>query len=165
MSIACPACGHPDDGGDPARPTHAYMSASPACWARYGDVLAREYGDPAYWRTHRLLTDAYCGQHSISDDRRARQSLWIHLAALMLHFEDAAPEPRIVAFLRAAAKSEDFAHLPIPEASLGVRIDAVHAAASLESHHAAVAAYARAVYDAWSPHHGAFRGLIERVDA
>lgn len=29
-------------------PTHAYLGASPACWALYGEVLAREYSDPAY---------------------------------------------------------------------------------------------------------------------
>ena len=105
--MICPACGYQGHHDGPA---HAYMSPSPACWARYGEVLAREYSDAEYWRSHRLLTDAYCGQHSIGPDRRARQSLYIHLAALMLHFEDgvgrirssiscAAPPSRATIFL------------------------------------------------------------------
>ncbi len=157
----CPACGFE---GDHDGPRHAYMSPSAACWARYGEVLEREYSDAGYWRSHRLLTDAYCGQHSVGEDRRARQSLWIHLAALMLHFEDKAADTVIVGFLKKAAKSgHGFARLPMPEASLLVRIDAVYAARDAEAHHRAVAEYARAVLDAWAPHHGAFRGLIEEV--
>ena len=44
---ACPGCGAllPVENG----PTHPYMRSSPACWARYGEVLAREFGDPAYF--------------------------------------------------------------------------------------------------------------------
>ena len=159
----CPACGFEGtfDG-----PGHAYMSPSPACWASYGEVLAREYSDAGYWRSHRLLTDAYCGQHSIGEDRRARQSLWIHMAALMLHFEDGAGNETIVDFLRRAAKSRHgFDWLEMPEASLSVRLDEVHAAPDAAAHHAAVAQYARAVFDAWAVHHAAFRGLIEEVGA
>ena len=158
---ACPACGHlgHHDGLG-----HTYMSPSPACWARYGEVLAREYSDPGYWQAHRLLTDAYCGQHSIGTDRRARQSLWIHLAALMLHFEDMAPDAQIVAFLRRAAKSgHDFAPLEMPAASRGVTIDAIHAATDARAHAQAVTDYARAVFTVWTPHHPAFRGLINEI--
>ena len=157
----CPACGHVGHHDGPA---HAYMSPSPACWARYGEVLAREYSHPGYWQAHRLLTDAYCGQHSIGKDRRARQSLWIHMAALMLHFEDSAPEARIVSFLRRAARSgHAFRPLAMPAASLGVTIDAIHAATDPDSHAQAVTDYARAVLDAWAPHHPAFRGLIDEI--
>lgn len=157
----CPACGF---AGDHCGPAHAYMSPSPSCWARYGEVLAREYSDRAYWRSHRLLTDAYCGQHSIGSDRRARQSLYIHLAALMLHFEDGVPEDQIVAFLRTGAKSgHDFPHLEMPEASFSVGIDAIYTAPSASAHGEAVDTYARAVLAAWTPHHAAFRAFIEEV--
>jgi hypothetical protein len=159
----CPACGHtgPSDG-----PAHAYMSPSPACWARYGEVLAREYSDRDYWKAHRLLTDAYCGQHSISMDRRARQSLYIHLSALMLHFEDALSESRIVTFLRAAAKSgHDFPYLEMPPANQQVRIDGVYGAADAAQHLVSVTDFARGVFAAWASHHGAFRKLIREVGA
>lgn len=40
-------------------PTHRYLESSPGCWAAYGEVLAREYSDPAYFQVHRLTVDAY----------------------------------------------------------------------------------------------------------
>lgn len=163
MSIPCPACGFI---GATEGPAHAYMSPSPACWARYGEILAREYSDPGYWQAHRLLTDAYCGAHSLGADRRARQSLWIHLSALMLHFVDAVAEPAIVAFLRRAAKSgHAFPALDAPEAARRVSYDRVYAAQSATAHQDAVEDYARAVLASWALHHGAFRSLIEEVGA
>ena len=159
--MRCPACGYE---GEHDGPVHAYMSPSAACWARYGEVLAREFSDPAYFAHHRILTDAYCGQHSISEDRRERQSLYIHLAALMLHYEDGVEVDRIVDFLRRAAKSgHEFPHLAMPEASLSVRIDGIHAAKDAVGHAAAVDVFAKAVLAAWTPHHAAFRGLIKEI--
>ncbi len=163
MVETCPACGHV---GDHDGPGHAYLSVSPACWARYGEVLAREYSDPAYWRTHRVLTDAYCGQHSIGADRRARQSLWIHMAALSMHFDDRAEDEVIVDFLGRAAKSDHpFPELAMPAENMSVRIDAVHAAPDAPSHRAAAVEYARAVHEVWAPHRAALRSLIAEVAA
>ena len=141
------------------------MSFSPACWARYGEVLAREYSDAGFWRTHRLLTDAACGQHSVGVDRRARQSLHIHLAALMLHFEDGAQEAAIVAFLRAAAGIKQFSELEMPAENLAVSITEIHAAGDAAQHCAAVQVYGRRVFDAWRVHHHVFRALIQKVTA
>lgn len=50
---------------------HAYLGASPSCWALYGEVLAREYCDPAYFRAHRMTVDAYAAQHPGRAERRA----------------------------------------------------------------------------------------------
>lgn len=159
--MICPACGYEGHHDGPA---HAYMSPSPACWARYGQVLAREFSDREYWASHRLLTDAYCGHHSIGEDRRARQSLYIHMAGLMLHFEDEVDGPVIVDFLRRAAKSgHAFPALEMPDASPLVSFDGVHSARSAAEHVDAVAAYASAVFEAWTPHHSVFRALIEEV--
>lgn len=163
MTSICPACGFP---GDYDGPVHKYLSPSPACWARYGEVLAREYSDRDYWPVHRLLTDAYCGQHSIGEDRRARQSLYLHLTGLMLHFEDRAANETIIAFLRKASKSDHvFPHLSTPQANFDVSITEVHNAADAVSHGKAAGTYARRVYDAWAPHHSKFRALFEEVRA
>ena len=156
----CPACGYEAD--ETGGPTHAYMSPSAPCWAQYGEVLAREYSDAGYWASHRLLTDAYCGQHSIGEDRRARQSLHIHLAALMMHFEDLVEDDRIVAFLRKAASVKEFGFLEMPSKNATVGIGEIYAADSAAKHGEAVAVYARRVFDAWEVHHPVFRSLIER---
>ena len=44
-AVNCMGCGGlvPDITG----PTHEYMESSPGCWQAYGEVLGREYSDPA----------------------------------------------------------------------------------------------------------------------
>ena len=160
----CVACGYnaaPLVGGA----AHVYMGPSPECWALYGEILVRKYSDVDYARAHRLMTDACCAQHSVGDDRRARQSLHIHLAALMLHFEDGRSQPDIVRFLRSAAVSEDFPLLAVPAQNGRLSIERVHAARNADEHWAAVQAYGAAVLAAWRVHHGVVRSLIEWVAA
>ncbi|MEP1421593.1 MAG: DUF5946 family protein [Erythrobacter sp.] len=85
MSETCFACGGqfaPISDGS----THAYMLSSPGCWAAYGELLAREYADPALFAAaHRLTVDAFAIQHpGDPKERRAVQSYWIHGASLWL---------------------------------------------------------------------------------
>ena len=80
-STACPGCGFAAPAEDGA--THAYMESSPACWRHFNAIMAREYATPELMPTHYLAVDAFAAQHpGSSDDRRARQSTWIHLAGL-----------------------------------------------------------------------------------
>lgn len=81
--------------------THPYIGASAACWKMYGDILVKEYSDPAYFKVHRVTVDAYGAQH-IGDqaDRRARQSAWIHLIALYLTFEKKESPEAVLEYLR-----------------------------------------------------------------
>ena len=74
-------------------PSHAYLGSSPACWALYGEVLAREYSDPAYSRVHQLTVDTYAVQHPGVPARRSIQSVAVHLMTLCLVLEDGA-DPR-----------------------------------------------------------------------
>ncbi|MGR3466733.1 MAG: DUF5946 family protein [Shimia sp.] len=159
----CPGCGFSEEG---AGPTHPYLSVSPACWARYGRVMAREYSDRAYWPSHRRLVDAYAGQHSLGADRRARQSLWIHMSALLLTYEYEVSDARIREFLGRAAKSgHPFPELEMPRASHSVDVGPVVAARDPEEHRVSVAAYARDLIAAWAPYHDEFRSLIAQVPA
>ncbi len=160
--MVCVACGFVGEGDGPV---HAYMSFSPACWARYGEILAREFSDTEYFGAHRLLVDAACGQHSVGEDRRARQSLHIHLAALMLHFEDGVGEAAIVTFLRKAAQEKDFSLLVMPQENYSMSMSGVFAARDAGRHCKEVEKYARAVFDAWAGHHPVFRALIKKVRA
>ena len=77
----CPGCGHHGPGED--GPAHPYMLASPRCWRLFNALMAREYATPQLMPTHYLGVDAYAAQHPGDvSDRRARQSVWIHLAGL-----------------------------------------------------------------------------------
>ena len=94
----CPGCGvhYPPWQG----PTHAYIGASPACWATYtalnaggepapelirGSVVARPVAasgkeDPGI--AANMFVDAYAAQHHGIEERRAIQSVAIHLIVL-----------------------------------------------------------------------------------
>jgi hypothetical protein len=81
----CFGCGAllPDTDG----PTHTYLGASAACWAVYGEVLAREYGECRYPPIHRLTVDTYSVQHPGTLSRRSIQSVAVHLVSLYLVLE------------------------------------------------------------------------------
>jgi len=55
------------------------MTCSPACWIRYGDLLAVQYASPRRMAFHQLVVDTYAVQHPDSDDPRAIKSVGIHL--------------------------------------------------------------------------------------
>jgi hypothetical protein len=65
----CPGCGWIAAGG------------SESCRARFDALLARDFSDPLYFRTHRLMVDAYCLQHP-DEYCRSAKSLAAHLAGL-----------------------------------------------------------------------------------
>jgi hypothetical protein len=81
MDETCPGCGVVLPAVD--GPIHRYMESSPACWAKYGEVLAREYSDPQLMEEcHRLTTDAFAVQHPGQPSPQSIQSVAIHLIAL-----------------------------------------------------------------------------------
>lgn len=72
----CAECGAPDD----------------ECTARIYELLAREFGDPAYGRVHNLTVGAYMLQHS---SRLTREG-WLYERDLMREFlVDGVPPERI----------------------------------------------------------------------
>ena len=107
----CPGCDAVlavEDG-----PTHAYMLSSPACWALYGEVMAREYASAALMEVHFLTVDAFAVQHPGSrEDRRARQSVWIHLAGLKAVLRDGRTMGHRYDLLRRLAERKDFPPQP-----------------------------------------------------
>lgn len=137
------------------------MESSPACWAAYGEVLAREYSDPAYFQVHRLSVDAYAVQHPGHPNPQAIQSVAVHLIRLCLLLERGLPMDRAnEAMLKASEQEQKFVWLT-PPASLGaVTVADVWKAETLEAHLAAVRRWAHAAWEAWSPHHATVRSWI-----
>jgi hypothetical protein len=43
-------------------PAHPYMTCSPACRVRYGDLLAAQYSNPPRMAFHQLVVDTYAVQ-------------------------------------------------------------------------------------------------------
>jgi hypothetical protein len=157
----CPGCG----AVLPVRegPTHAYIGASPACWALFGEVLAREFGDPAYFRLHQLTVDTYAVQHPGVPEPHSIQSVAGHLITLCLVLErggDPAAGPKLH---RRLAQRHSFEWLEPPRPNGRITVADVLEARSPAEHERYVEAWARDVWAAWEPHHATVRDWIERA--
>ena len=151
----CPGCGtrylpHAVDD------THPYVGASPACWATFGELLARD-ADPAFGSVHRHSADVYAVQHPGSDDRRQRQSVALHLVGMCHWLEHDLPPGRLnEATQGLAAADRDWPWLaPFP--AYGVTVVDVLAARTGPEHVALVRRWAEATWEAWSTHHATVR--------
>lgn len=157
---ACAGCGlrlpHRPDA-----PAHPYIGASAECWALYGELLAREYQHPDYFRVHQLSVDTYAVQHPGRPERRTIQSVGLHLTTLCLFVEGGADPSRGPLLHKRLAGRTDLHWLepPIPNGRLTVAD--VLPAPDANEHERAVRAWARDVWDAWSAHHQTVRGWIE----
>jgi len=157
----CAGCGalFPGTGG----PTHRYLGASPGCWAVYGEVLAREYGDYVrYAPVHRLTVDAYAAQHPGVPSPQSIRSVAVHLIRLHLQLERGLPHEKANdAMLRISARSRDFPWLDPPASPGGVTVLDVRDAKNTPEHVARVRDWARSVWEAWSSHHDTVRRWAE----
>lgn len=161
----CPGCGvelTPIDG-----PTHAYVGASPACWERYGELLAREYQDGSYFAVHGWTVDVYSVQHPGVRGRRSAQSVIAHLCALYAALERGADARASIGVRRAAVALEIDADdwLEPPELhGLTTVVDVLRARTAVE-HVEAVRRWAADVWDAWAAHHDAVGVWVDRAYA
>jgi Family of unknown function (DUF5946) len=139
-------------------PTHAYMQSTPGCWASYGLVLAREYGDPGCFAVHRLTVDAYAVQHPGVPGRQSIQSVGVHLVRLCLLLEQGLPAERANQAMLQAVRHKSQYHWLEPPASLGpLTVADVEAVSGVEQHVAVVRRWAAQMWDVWSPHHTTVR--------
>jgi hypothetical protein len=156
-AAACPGCGAlvPLVEG----PTHAYYGEAPGCWALYGEVLAREYGDFRFGRVHHLTVDAYAAQHPGLPERRTIQSVAVHLIGLHLALERGVAPGDLVRARRAAAdRSAQFRWLEPPVSRGDVTVRDVHAAGDdPDAHGRLVRAWASGAWQAWAPYHAQIR--------
>jgi hypothetical protein len=152
-SSACIGCGAvlPDREGS----THRYLESSPACWAVYSEVLAREYGDrQLFARVHRLTVDAYAAQHPGRPSAQSIQSVAGHLISLCAVLENGAASERATKLIGEAVRIKGrFTWLP-PPSSLGLlTVVDVWQAKDTTGHESRVRDWAAAVWTAWAPHH------------
>lgn len=157
LAEACPGCG----ARYPALPTdttHAHIGASPACWGTFGELLTREFQDPAYGRLHRHTVDVYAAQHPGEDDRRQRQSVAVHLVGLCHWLEHGLDTDRVIAATRPMLKGHrsDWPRLA-PPGGYEMTVGDVLTAASGEDHERLVRAWAECTWDAWRSHHAIVR--------
>ncbi|HSR49468.1 MAG TPA: DUF5946 family protein [Acidobacteriota bacterium] len=155
-TVACVGCGgrFPDLDG----PTHRYMESSPACWACFGEVLAREYSDLKYRKVHRLTVDAYAIQHPGQPSDQCIRSVALHAISLCAIFEqdiDLNQATQIIQ--KAALDKERFVWLTPPTSMGPMTIADIHPAQDAQEHARLVRQWAESAWSAWSEHHPTFR--------
>ncbi len=156
ITDACPGCGTrylPQVLDE----THPYIGASPACWATFGEVLAREFENVTFGRVHRHTVDVYSVQHPGTDDRRQRQSVALHLIGLCHWLEHDLGMERLNAITQRLASSDrDWPWLDPPAAFPMTVVDVLQATDGPE-HVQLVRRWAESTWDAWSAHHDQVR--------
>ena len=157
----CPGCGVVLPAND--GPTHRYLGASAACWALYGQLIAREFTNAAYFAVHQMSTDTYAVQHPGVPERRTIQSVALHLMTLCLFLERGA-DPLDGSKLHKRMVGNPYFHWlepPRPNGKMTVA-DVLRAEGPVE-HRRLVAAWARAVWNAWASHHSIVRTWTEQT--
>ena len=154
--ITCPSCGIA--GGLAEGETHHYMTSSPLCWKIYGDVLGKEYQDPAFMAHHRFTVDAYALQHPGTKNAQSIQSVNIHLLALHLIFAKDMAIPSVLSFMQSISqktksKTLAFEWLSPPQTLGDLTVADVIKADTADAHGHIVRRWARDVYDAWQDYH------------
>lgn len=146
-----------------AGPTHAYIGASPACWLRYGELLAREYSSVAPWEAHGLSVDTYAVQHPGVRTHRATQSVALHLVALASRFERGGDEQQRLWLLREAASRppSGLVWLAPPEGYELTVVDVLER--DPDEHREAVERWAQHTWRAWREHHAQVRRWLDEL--
>jgi CTP:molybdopterin cytidylyltransferase MocA len=138
--------------------THPYIGASPACWAAFGEVLAREFGDVTFGRVHRHSVDVYAVQHPGHDERRERQSVALHLVGLCHWLEHDLEMEQLNAITQRLANTDRGWPWLDPPLSYEMTAADLLEARDGPSHVRLVRRWAELTWDAWSAHHDVVRG-------
>ena len=143
--------------------THAYLDASPGCWARFGEVLAREYSDPTYFSVHALTVDAYALQHPGQESPKTINSLNLHLASLYAYYRKQVELHELSNLKsRLASCKNQFRWLQPPKDLGAITVNDIWAANTLQQHRERVIQWGETVLDCWSEHHRYIEELLKR---
>lgn len=153
----CPGCGEPLSPIDGA--IHAYVGASSACWTRFAEINASlpSGGTPL----RRLVTDAYMVQHPGASERRAIQSVGLHLVALYLVLDRGLPPADLSATLRRVLARPPLWHWlapPVPNGTLTIGDVGAAASGGNGAVAAVIDAYVSGAWAAWRAYHGVVAG-------
>ena len=149
---SCPWCGIETEKLD--GPVHRYLESSPGCWAKYGELLAREYQDSAYMRVHGLTVDAYALQHPGKEGPQTISSVYVHLASLYSYFELGRPVSELPETKKEMTKyKKQFIWLEPPQDLKAITVEDILASNSAAEHCAKVGDWAEYIYQQWRPHH------------
>jgi hypothetical protein len=144
-------------------PTHRYLESSPGCWHVYGEVLSREYSDPAFGALNRLTVDSYAVQHPGRPSAQAIQSVCLHLVSLCLVVERGVELSYATRVMLALARTKErFVRLTPPPSVGEITVADVRAGSTPGQHQEKVRAWAERAWSAWSEHHDTVRSWLPK---
>lgn len=145
-------------------PRHETMGTSPGCWEVFGEVMAREYENPAYFAVHHLTVDAYALQHPGQPTPKEIRAVALRLISLRQLLEQGYSIDQVIASKRYAVQlpGDQFTWLEPPASSGDMTILDVQAATNAVEHCEIVRRWAKSVWDAWSAHHDTIRQWATR---
>lgn len=138
-------------------PTHEYMLSAPGCWAAFNEVAVQQY-EIASFDLRRLAVDAYAVQHPGTTDRRAIQSVAVHLISLYFVLERGLTPTEATDKMRQALLDKSrFVWLAPPQLMGEITVVNVVNVKDPREHEAVVNRWARSAWEAWSAHHAQIR--------
>jgi hypothetical protein len=134
------------------------FNASAECWSVFTEVIGAEFSNAVlFGQVHQLTVDAYAVQHA--GGRHPDKSVDIHLAGLYLVLERGLAPTSVPPQLQRLAVLKTWPHFERPAEFIPQTVLYVPLA---DSHADAVRAWAKAVWQTWSPHHAAVAELVAR---
>jgi hypothetical protein len=153
--IRCLGCGAlvPDIEGS----THEYMLSAPGCWSLFNRVAVQQY-EIASFDLRRLAVDAYAVQHPGTTDRRAVQSVAVHLLSLYFVLERGLTPTKATDKMRHALTDKSrFVWLKPPSSMGEITVVDVVNGTDLIEHEEMVKRWARSAWEAWRAYHDQIR--------
>ncbi len=139
---------------------HPYMTSSPGCWRRYGEVLAAQYASPPRMAFQQLVVDAYAVQHPGGEDPRAVQSVAIHLMTLGMFIEQDTDPALGTRLHRRMLQRPVFYRLDPPAARGALTVLDVPLNAGADQVRLHAYAWGQEAWRAWETHHATVRGWL-----
>lgn len=139
-------------------PTHLYIGTSPGCWAIHGELSARAYADRRYAPVHQQMVDAYAVQHPGKPERRAIQSVAVHLIGLCAQLERGiSSEAARNLLVDALSHRGSYVWIEPPSPPSEITILHLRDAPDLDGFLSRAQDWAESVWKSWTPHHPAVR--------
>lgn len=161
--IKCYGCGASVTNSN--GPKHAYIGSDSGCWEIFCEVLAKEYTNyNELWQSHRLTVDTYAAQHPGKAERKAIQSVYIHLSRLYLQIEKGMSGKQANDFMKNVGQyKHEYRLLNAPDFSEVMKITDVATAKDMDEHRLFVEEWAKGVWNAWSEHHNEIKAFADKV--
>jgi hypothetical protein len=157
--ISCPGCGIVTETELDEGPTHPYIGASAGCWSLFTELLVVGAG---LGGSGQLVTDTYAVQHPGVPERRATQSVCVHLISICAQLEHGWPAHRVPDLLRKALTHPTWWRWLDPRPPIGsITVDTVLTERDAGARGRLSQAWAEDLWLAYAPHHATVQAWLD----